>query len=78
MVSKREAPMMWREEMRVAPKIELSDEERAELERLVRSRLTSVRLLQRAQMVLLAAEGMRNKDIALKLGVGRMQVGALA
>jgi transposase len=26
-------------------------------------------------MVLLAAEGMRNKDIALKLGVGRMQVG---
>ena len=60
--------------MRVAPKVVLSDDEKAELERLVRSRLTSVRLSQRARMVLLAAEGMQNKDIALKLGVGRMQV----
>lgn len=34
--------------MRVAPEIILTDEERAELMKLVRSRLTSVRLEQRA------------------------------
>lgn len=39
--------------MRVAPEIVLSDEERAGLTRLVRSRLTSVRLAQRARIVLL-------------------------
>ena len=60
--------------MRVAPEIVLTDEERAELNGLVRSRLTSVRLSQRAQIVLLAAEGMQSKDIATRLGVGRVQV----
>ena len=60
--------------MRVAPKMVLSDEDRAELSSLVRSRLTSVRLSQRARIVLLAADGMQNKDIAVKLGVGRVQV----
>ena len=60
--------------MRVAPKIVLTDAERNELIRLVRSKLTSVRLAQRARIVLLAAEGMQNKDIAQQLGVGRVQV----
>jgi transposase len=60
--------------VRVAPEIVLTDEERAELNGLVRSRLTSVRLSQRAQIVLLAAEGMQSKDIATRLGVGRVQV----
>ncbi|WP_057392433.1 IS630 family transposase [Pseudomonas aeruginosa] len=60
--------------MRVAPEIVLTDEERVELTGLVRSRLTSVRLSQRAQIVLLAAEGMQNKDIAARLDVGRVQV----
>jgi len=60
--------------MRVAPKIVLSDEERAGLSRLVRSKRTSVRLSQRARIVLLAADGARNKDIAKQLGVGRVQV----
>jgi len=60
--------------VRVAPKIVLTDEERVELTSLVRSRLTSVRLSQRAQIVLLAAEGMQNKDIAARLDVGRVQV----
>ena len=60
--------------MRVAPEIVLTDEERAELTRLVRSRLTSVRLVLRARIVLLAADGMQNKDIAEQLGVGRVQV----
>jgi transposase len=60
--------------MRVAPEITLTDDERAELTRLVRSKLTSVRLMQRARIVLLAAEGFQNKDIATQLGVGRVQV----
>ena len=60
--------------MRVAPEIVLSDEERGELTRLVRSRLTSVRLAQRARIVLLAADGFQNKDIAEQLDVGRVQV----
>jgi len=60
--------------MRVAPTIVLTDGERAQLQRLVRSRRTSVRLSQRARMVLLAAEGMQNKDIAQQLRVGRVQV----
>ena len=60
--------------MRVAPEIVLTNEEQAELTRLVRSRLTSVRLAQRARIVLLAAEAMQNKDIAEQLGIGRVQV----
>ena len=60
--------------MRIAPEIVLSDEERAELTRLVRSKLTSVRLAQRARMVLLASDGLQNKTIAAQVGVGRVQV----
>jgi transposase len=60
--------------MRVAPTIVLSDEERAELTKVARSRLSSVRLAQRARIVLLAAQGMQNKDIAREVGVGRVQV----
>jgi transposase len=52
----------------------LTDEERAELTRLVRSKLTSVRLAQRARIVLLAAERLQNKDIAEQVSVGRVQV----
>lgn len=63
-----------RARVRVAPEIVLSDEERDELNGLVRSKMTSVRLALRAQMVLLAAEGMQNKEIAERLGVGRVQV----
>jgi len=64
----------WRVHVRVAPEIALTDDERAELTRLIRSKLTSVRLSQRARIVLLAAAGMQNKDIAEQLGVGRVQV----
>ena len=60
--------------MRVAPEIVLTHEEHAELTKLVRSKLSSVRLAQRARIVLLAADGMQNKDIARQLGVGRVQV----
>ena len=60
--------------MRVAAEIVLTDKERAELARRVRSKRTSVLLAQRAGRVLLAADGMQNKDIAAQLGVGRVQV----
>ena len=60
--------------MRVAPKVELSIEQRKELERLSRSRTVSVRLARRAQVVLLAAQGQENLEIARRLGVGRVQV----
>ncbi|EQD31591.1 Integrase catalytic region, partial [mine drainage metagenome] len=43
--------------------------------KLARSKRTSVRLAQRAQIVLLAAQGLQNKDIAEQLGIGRVQVG---
>jgi transposase len=64
----------WSEQLRVAPAIELTDEQEGELTRLARSKRTSVRLAQRAQIVLLAAQGLQNKDIALQLGIGRVQV----
>jgi transposase len=60
--------------MRVAPEIILTDDERAELAKLVRSKLSSVRLAQRARIVLLAADGLQNKVIAQQLDVGRVQV----
>ena len=60
--------------MRVAPEIILTDDERAEWAKLVRSKLSSVRLAQRARIVLLAADGMQNKDIAQQLDVGRVLV----
>lgn len=64
----------WREQLRVAVTIELTDEQEGELTRLARSKRTSVRLAQRAQIVLLAAQGLQNKDIAQQLGIGRVQV----
>ena len=66
--------LLWREQVRVAPVVELSEEQKVELTRLARSRRTSVRLSQRARIVLLAAQGLQNKDIAEQLGVGRVQV----
>ena len=64
----------WSEQLRVAPAIALTDEQTVELTRLARSKRTSVRLAQRAKIVLLAAQGLQNKDIADQLGVGRVQV----
>ena len=64
----------WSEKLRVAPAIVLTTGQVAQLTRLVRSRLTSVRLSQRAQIVLLAAQGKQNKEIAEQLGIGRVQV----
>lgn len=60
--------------MRIAPDVVLTGAERAELEQLLHAGQHTTRLAQRARMVLLAADGMQNKDIADQLGVGRVQV----
>jgi transposase len=61
--------------MRVARTITLTAEERQNLTQLARSRTTSVRLARRAQVVLLAAQGLDNQSIAAQLNIGRVQVG---
>jgi transposase len=61
--------------MRVAPTITLTDAVSATLRRWARSNTVSVRQARRAQIVLLAADGLDNHQIADQLGVGRMQVG---
>jgi len=53
--------------MKIAPEIVLSDEERATLERWSRGRSTPARLVLRSQIVLLAAEGKMNQEIAPRL-----------
>ena len=55
--------------MRVAPAIDLSLEARTELQRLVRRRTTPVRVAERRRIVLLAAEGLQNKQIAARMAV---------
>lgn len=54
--------------MRTAPPLSLTDEQHAQLTRYARGRNVSVRLSQRARIVLLAAEGRQNKEIATMLG----------
>lgn len=61
--------------MRVAPTIQLSAAEERTLTRLARSNTTSVRLSRRARIVLLAAAGQSNLEIAAELKIGRVQVG---
>jgi len=58
-----------------APQITLTQEDRETLNRWSRGRSTPVRLMQRAKIVLLAAEGQRNKDIAGQLGMAPNTVG---
>lgn len=61
--------------MRVAPEILLSPEERQLLEKFARGRSTPARLVQRAQIILLASEGKENREIAAELGIVRHTVG---
>ena len=66
--------LVWRTRVRVAPEVVVSDEEHEVLDELIRSKLTSVRLALRARIVVLAALGLQDKEIALALDVGRIQV----
>jgi transposase len=61
--------------MRVAPRIVLSAEDRDQLERLARGRKVAVRVVERARIVLLAAEGKQNQEISKTLRVTRRTVG---
>src|SRR5215469_5518860 len=55
--------------MRVAALIELSSEQRTALERTARQRSLPARLVERARIVLLAAEGLENQQISQRLGI---------
>ncbi|HXL59330.1 MAG TPA: helix-turn-helix domain-containing protein, partial [Mycobacterium sp.] len=55
----------------VATRIVLTDDERAELERWVRRRTSAAGLALRARVVLAAAEGGSNTELAVRLGVNR-------
>jgi transposase len=61
--------------MRVAKPVSLSDDQRAKLERWARGRSTPARLVLRAKIVLLAAQGQRNDEIAARLSCTRRTVG---
>ncbi len=61
--------------MRTASIIELTDEQRRQLQRWVKSNTVSVRLARRAKIILLATEGMDNREIAQTLDIGRIQAG---
>jgi transposase len=58
----------------VAVEIVLSEAEREQLESWTRRRMSAQALAQRSRIVLLAAEGLRNTEIAQRLGVGRAMV----
>ena len=51
-----------------AVRIELSDDERSQLEAWARRRTSAQALAQRSRIVLLAAEGLKNTEIAQRLG----------
>ncbi len=55
--------------MRVAPAIPLSMEVRSQLHTLVRRRTTPVRVAERCRIVLLAADGLQDKQIAERMQV---------
>ena len=61
--------------MRMAPKVTVTDQQRQVLQRWARGRSTPVRLMQRARIVLRAADGQRNQDIAAELGLDPSIVG---
>ena len=60
--------------MRVAKTIELDAQTHRELRVLSQRKRIEVRLQQRARIVLLAAKGLQNKDIAAEVGLDRRQV----
>jgi len=63
------------EDMRIAPAIELSARQQEVLERLVRRSTGEQRLAQRARIVLAAARGGLNRDLAKDVGVDAGTVG---
>ena len=60
---------------RIAPVISLTEEERTQLESYVRSRSIPSGLSTRCRVILLAADGLRNKEISERVGLSRIAVG---
>jgi transposase len=60
---------------RKAPDVSLSEEQRQALEVMTRRRKTAQALATRARIVLMCADGARNKDLAARLGVDQATVG---
>jgi len=60
--------------MRIAAPIELTNEQRQQLEKQARARSVSVRLAQRSKMILLAGAGLSDRKIGAELGVKRQTV----
>jgi len=61
--------------MRVAEAISLTGAERRKLERIVKSRAASARLIERSRIVLLADDGLQNIEIAEQIGTNSIKVG---
>lgn len=59
---------------RAAPPLDVSVQERAELDRLIRTPTTPQQLALRARMIVLSVEGLKVGEIAAKLGVWRKTV----
>ena len=55
--------------MRIAPHVALDSDQQSRLEAIVRSRKLPARLLERSRIVLLAAAGQQNKQIAAELKI---------
>jgi transposase len=60
--------------MRIAPKIDLSTEEREQLETWAEGRRVAVRVAERAKLVLLCAQGRTDLEVAEQLGIYRRTV----
>lgn len=60
---------------KIAASVDLTDRERSELESLATRRRTAQGLAQRARIVLLAGQGVENKDIAARLKASPNTVG---
>jgi transposase len=55
--------------MRVARPVVLNPEQKQSLEQCARARSRSVRMVERARIVLLAAAGKQDKEVAVELGI---------
>ena len=61
--------------MRVASVIALTNQERSELEKVSRGGKIPARVRERSLMILLAADGLQNKEIAQRTGMDRAKLG---
>ena len=55
--------------MRVAPRVDLSSEDRAALEQQARGRSLPARLVERSRIILRATDGLQDREIAAELGI---------